>query len=178
MISSEYRSAAMLGEHDRVLLERAGHRQQRRRLHERHVGRQDQPAGCAGALGHAGGDRGAHAARRCLGRKHDDVAPRELAGGQRLQRLGSDQHHRELGLDRMAQRRAEDRGPAERLLELVHGGIEAAAAAGSHHDDGGTKSHGAGGQRAGAPPSISLARSRMGAASGTGQWDHHLRRSP
>ena len=37
--------AAMLGVDHRMVVEQAGHRDQRRRLHQRHVARQDQPAG-------------------------------------------------------------------------------------------------------------------------------------
>ena len=105
--------AAVLRVGDGMVVERARHRQQRRRLDQRHVARQDEPAARIGRRAHAGGDRVAHAERRIavaadLG-QHDDVARRDAAAGDVDECRGGDDDRAQMAGDGARERRARAR---------------------------------------------------------------------
>jgi hypothetical protein len=128
---------------DRMLLQRARHGGHRRRLHERHVGRKQQPPWSIRPRTDTGGDGVAHSQSdsRAGVWQHDDVARRHEVARLCLQRLGRHHEHRQMARDRADQRAREQRQPLQRLLELVPVGRKPASASGGEDDQQGSGSH-------------------------------------
>jgi hypothetical protein len=128
-----------------VVLELSSDRLHGGRLHERHVGRQDQPTRRVRPGCDAGSNRVAHAERRrpvgSDGRQHHHVARRNAASRQVGKRFGGDDDDCEMTGDRMPQGRAEHGAGAQALGQLVVGGLEPRTPAGRQHDHGGLRFH-------------------------------------
>jgi hypothetical protein len=93
-----------------MVIERARHRDQRRRLNQRHVARQDEPACRIKRRPDAGGDRRAHAQRAAAVAadfgQDDDVARRDAGAREIDERGGGNDDRAQVAGDRACQRPA------------------------------------------------------------------------